>query len=33
MIPKPRPRPSLAAQYYHLLTQDNVLGPLVSLVT
>jgi len=33
MIPKPHPRPSLAAQYYHLLTQDNVLGPLVSLVT
>jgi hypothetical protein len=25
-VPEPRPRPSLAAQYDQLLTQDNVFG-------
>src|SRR5208283_5398669 len=25
-VPEPHPRPSLAAQYYHLLTQDKVFG-------
>ncbi len=25
-VPEPRPRPSLAVQYDHLLTQDNVFG-------